>query len=435
MAALDGAFVDDEVKPATGVSGVSGEKRDGRQVGAAVALWSVGAQDAYSAKADIFPAEYRLRALGLVPPEAADFNVFSGRHFVTYGRIEASRGPWHRGFTMRDAKGATSNCLTLTLDKDQCGLVGCVDLALPVWNSGKRLGIRSVTVTIGGAQMDRWGAEGDMDTQIRASAALFGRSVTVHGPGPRRAFVPLALGPFQSPLPLLDRHEIQVTVRFEPEYLAAVRLDMRAGLAEAPKGDSDDIPGIELYGDRYWLLNPQHLRAFAGRDAGDDPEPTRSRFLEVMTMQSQYCGAERVEAVDRWGSDGSVVAGLETRVRLCFNHPVQLIYFWGAPAITDARLELEDSIIVDCPAAALERAKVARLGAAAAAAFQPHAMFFSGDPVGQATRSSINFSRIDKATLVVTTAPGSPGGELHVVGVNQQLMRIGSGMAGLAFSK
>lgn len=414
MAALDGAFDEAVAEKAEGPSSALG--------GALAALYATGAQDQYSDKAGIFPAEYRRKVLGIDKPDII------GRHFVTYGRIDATRDPWLAG-VRSDGTGAVkrqkpNDRLTLTIGRRQCDLVGGVDLALPVWASPgpgvrNRLGIRAVEVTIGGQAMDRWSVRDDMDTQIRASAALFGRSVTTHG---GRVFVPLALGPFQNPLPLLDVHEIQVTVRFEPDYLAAVRT-----------GDDLDVPGIELYGDRYWLANGSDTRGVAARDGAGG-------VLEVMTVQSQYCGAEAVPAVPAGGG------GVETRINLSFNHPVQMVYFWGVPGITAARLELnvwkEDVAaldrtrrVCDCPVEALERAKVVRLGAAAAAAFEPLALFFSEDPMGRATKSSINFSRIDRAALVVTTAPGSPGGQLHAVGINQQLLRIGAGMAGLAFSK
>ena len=412
MAALDGAFAGGEV--VTEEAKVTPSALDG----AILTLCAVGAQDAYSDEAGIFPAEYRRKALGL------DIPGHLGRHFVTYGRIDAARGSFGAWFGCARA-GETvkpTNSVTLTIDRRQCDMVGGVDLALPVWatpdpGTRNRLGIRWVDVSIGGQRVDCWCVQDDMDTQIRASAALFGRTVTTHG---GRVFVPLALGPFQNPMPLLSVHEIQVTVRFEPDYLAAVRV-----------GDDLDVPGIELFGNRYWLPNDAETRRFAAPTGG------AWGFLEAMTVQSQYCGAEAVPAVPAGG------AAVETRVVLSFNHPVQMVYFWGVSGITAARLELNVwnkdastlSRVCDSPAEALERAKVVRLGAATAAAFEPLALFFSEDPIGHASKSSINFSRIDRATLVVTTAPGSPGGALHAVGVNQQLMRVGAGMAGLAFSK
>jgi len=46
---------------------------------------------------------------------------------------------------------------------------------------------------------------------------------------------------------------------------------------------------------------------------------------------------------------------------------------------------------------------------------------------------SCNFSRIDNATLTVTTT-GNSGTNLYVYGVNYNVLRVMSGMGGVAYS-
>ena len=279
--------------------------------------------------------------------------------------------------------------------------VSRVDLALRL---PEGLGINDVVARIdtevGGSRFDTFSVRDDIEMQVRATCALLGREQ----PSKEGAwtFLPLELAPLHAgtdyfPVAAAEWHPVKVRVTFK-----------------VPMADAD----VQLHGDVYFLESVTR-RMLANAS------------FEFTTVQSQYTGPELVKAGADAGYAGDFKRG-GPGIPLTFNHPVHAIFFWGHdPAkVTRVRLMLDGAAFYDGGLEALDRAKRGRsLGMPPGVAV----IFFTDVPVGTATsRSSVNFSRIDNARLVLTTAEDAT---VHVVGMNMQPVTVMAGMAGLRFSK
>jgi hypothetical protein len=316
---------------------------------------------------------------------------------ATDGRGEAYQVVYRRlpELNLRPGSSGLRRCITLARDYD---CVSRVDLALRLGANPINAAIASIETWVGGQRFDAFQVRDDIETQIRATCALLGREgPSVEGDW---TFLPLALAPFLNHAPVASTryHEIQVAVNLK-----------------VPMADAD----IELYGDVYFV-GPDTRRKLA-----DEPH-------EFTTVQSQYTGSELVEAGADVGYEGDFKRAAAPGVNLHFNHPVQAVFFWGHnPAkVTRVRLMLDGATFYDGRLEGLERAKRARCprmpqGVAV--------IFFTDAPIGSASsRSSVNFSRVDHAKLVLTTDEDAT---VHAVGLNMQPVAFVSGMAGLRFSK
>lgn len=265
-------------------------------------------------------------------------------------------------------------------------LIGNVDLAI---NNPSNLPInsliRSISVEFGHQRFDQWAAP-DLEGQIAATCALLapGRRIT-HNHGV--SFIPLVLAPFHTNnlvFPSVKYHDLIVIVQ------------LAEGVGECK---------LSLYGSVYWL--PVGVSARLQDGAHDQ-----------MTFQSQFTGAE----VLKQGSN---------TFKLNFNHPVYAIYFWGfdASKVTHVAVHLDGHTFYDGSLAALEHIKASVAPSLAAAA-----VFFTHDPVGTHTLSSINFSRIDRPTITIETTQEEDS-PFYLVGINMQPFRYQNGMVGLKFSK
>jgi hypothetical protein len=145
---------------------------------------------------------------------------------------------------------------------------------------------------------------------------------------------------------------------------------------------------------------------------------------EYLIEQLQFTGAESM-------------TGNSTKSKLAFNHPVKELIWQldggSSPAITSGKLQLNGHD---------------RFSARAGAYFnlvQPYqhhtrvpsisnlfVYSFALNPEQHQPSGSVNMSRIDNATLMLETT-GSPTG-LRVYAVNYNVLRVMSGMAGLAYS-
>lgn len=303
------------------------------------------------------------------------------RHTTTYRKIDVAKAVRHGSFAAADGTRKPTRTLVLTLSRT-CDLVGELDLAL-----GLGASIESVEVEIGGQRVDKVDFD---ETLLEALSAVHGR---LGGGGGGTRFVPLLLAPFHRgnllPLVALQHHPVKVSIEF--------------GAGEIP--DEDLERGVELYGDVYFLEAPMRRRLC------DEP-------ISMGVAQCQWGASERSFAV-----------------KLCCNHPVTALVFWGFDrgAVTNVRLVLDGSALYDGPLEALERAKEARLGPLAACV-----LFLTGasTPPWSDRQASVNFSRIDCATLeIASTQELGPDERVHVRAVTLQPLRIAAGMAGLEFSK
>jgi hypothetical protein len=301
----------------------------------------------------------------------------------------------------------------------KCDLLNRVDLVLPVIpdiaDASRPLAldriIQRIRVEIGSQCIDCLSVAGGLETQINTTCALMGsphRRVRVVG---GKMFVPLAMAPFHDSdmavLMALQHHELNVHVSLHADY-------------EHP------CDGWELYANQYVLDVPAR-RALHGK------------LQEHFTLQSQYTGAETLKA------------GVN-RFKLNFNHPIHLIYFWGfdATKVTRVALELNGGAVYDgCIEALhnLQRARGLDVWSAEPAKFaghgpanvEPTVLFFNQAPLHLHSTATINFSRIDRAELVIETTEDVPlssdSRTVHIVALNTQPIRYMAGMAGLAFSK
>jgi hypothetical protein len=313
-----------------------------------------------------------------------------GVHKCIYAKVVASR---------RMGVGGVGGAPNITFHvARKCDLLNRVDLVIPVIadsaDASRPLAldriIRRIRVEIGGQCIDSLSAAGGLETQINTTCALMGsphRRVRVVG---GKMFVPLALAPFHDSdmavLMALQHHELNVHVSLHADY-------------EHP------CDGWELYANQYVLDVPAR-RALHGK------------LQEHFTLQSQYTGAETLKA------------GVN-RFKLNFNHPIHLIYFWGIDAtkVTRVALELNGAAVYDGCIEALHNLQRAR-----GLDVEPTILFFNQAPLHLHSTATINFSRIDRAELVIETTEDVPR-TVHIVALNTQPIRYMEGMAGLAFSK
>jgi len=166
----------------------------------------------------------------------------------------------------------------------------------------------------------------------------------------------------------------------------------------------------------------------------------RKRFAqashEYLIEQLQFTGVE------------TVTAGSNNKVRLNFNHPVKELV-WGVEQswsnFTTAAVANTTNSTSD---ALLQLNGHDRFSKESGTFFnyvQPHTHHsrtpsaginvysFALNPEDHQPSGTCNFSRIDNATLSVTTASGS-GTSMYVYGTNYNVLRVMSGMGGVAYS-
>ena len=268
----------------------------------------------------------------------------------------------------------------------QCDLISCVDLALPN-AEGKSINdiLSRIETEIGGQRMDVLCVE-DIETQIQTNCALLGRKGKItHINGV--TFIPLVMAPLHENnliFPSAQHHDFMINIQFKDGY---------------------DHTNVKLYAKCYFL----------------ETEPRRNLFAEsheFVTVQNQYCGKDTLQK------------GKNT-IKLNFNHPVYLIYFWGfdKSKVKRVSVRLDAATFYDGPIEPLEHFKLSQ-----GYNVDPVMLFFSEDKVTDAPRSSTNLSRIDRAELIIETDEEETK-DVYVVGLNMQPLRYKSGMYGLAFSK
>lgn len=301
----------------------------------------------------------------------------SDRHSVTYSKLPviAKKGKTYDG---------SSRTVWIMQVSRSCDLIGHVDLVIrnPDAKPVSRL-VRSVEVILGGHRIDKLY---NLDVTVDTNCALFRNSRRInHING--LTFVPLEMAPFHETdlvFPSAKYHDLEIVVELE----------------------QDDADPIELYANRYYLNNDGRRRLSDSAHC-------------FVTVQNQYRGPDKV------------VAGVN-RVRLNFNHPVHLIYFWTMQIVRHVRLLLNEKVFFDGPVEVLVNFKAAK----GFANVKPHIIFFNQGPItGHDVFGTVNFSCIDDPILEIETATDSTEGELHVVGLNLQPLRYAGGMVGLVFSK
>lgn len=351
--------------------------------GPLVALQARGTQDYYMEK--FGPSFYDSRRTFLK----------DGPHQGVYKRIDTVQSVrtirWQHH---NDADRPVVEDAFIRVEKTTGDLVHEIDLAIP--NASNRPLdelIDRIETQIGGQRIDVLYSP-DIETQINTTCALlYGRRAVRHINGV--TFVPLAMAPFHETnlmRPSTKHHDLYVIIR------------MGAVIGH-------DHPTYALYGNVYFLDKPARLRLL------DAPH-------EFATIQNQSNHGD----VSR--EEGGV-----TTVDLTYNHPLHLIYFWGfdKSKVRNVKLLLDNAAFYDGPIEALEHYKASRC--AAPPHPDPTVIYFSrGRSFDEPCMGTINFSRIDRAKLVIESDQ-EDAFPVHVVGLNVQPMRYCHDMYGLVFSK
>ena len=247
----------------------------------------------------------------------------------------------------------------------------------------------------GGKRIDALGGVNmDIHTHIETNCVLLSsgggkkqrRIAHVNG----RTFIPLVMAPFyehsMAALAALENHD----------FCVLVEVASAAGVC---------IEDVELWGNVYFLDTPE--RSYLVNNAH-----------EFVTMQNQYLGPKTIRAG-------------ENRFPLNFDNIVGMVYFWGfdKTKVTNLKLMLNHTTYYDGDIEPLEYFKACQGYGDA----EPCMIIFSQSSFGEPTLSTVNFSKMDNAELVITTTQTEES-TVYIVGLSMQTVRMQSGMLGLAFS-
>lgn len=281
-------------------------------------------------------------------------------------------------------KNSKLNKSTYKLEKT-CDLVNSIDLVLPnPYNLPLNKIIKSISTEVGGQRLDK--IMDDIDTIIDTDCVLFKRKKThING----KTFVPLNLAPLYDHnmiMPSYEYHEFLINVEYDEKY---------------------DHSDVILCGKKYMLDTLERKRLH------NEPHT-------FITTQHQSIG---VEKITRYVGDYSF--------KVDFNHPMYLIYFWGfdKTKIKNIRLTLNGQDFYNGSVEILEHHKLSR-----GYDVEPLMIFFSQEDFDKSTHCTVNFSRIDSASLYISTDERDDK-DVYIMGLNLQPYKYTSGMCGLAFSK
>ena len=268
----------------------------------------------------------------------------------------------------------------------ECGdFVNRVDLILDGVDSVKNV-LKRIDVNVGYHRFDSLNVQEDLDTQIRVNSAFFGRRYGVVG---NKLFVPLTMAPLHSTdlVRTSGTHEVRIIVHFHENASQAT------------------IDGARLAGCVYSVDAPLRKTLFS--------EPH-----EFVTFQNQYAG---VETLKRGRNE----------IKLRFNYPTAAMFFWGfdKKLVTNVKLTLNALPFYDGDVETLDHFKLAR-----GIDVDPVMIFFSQADTTTPHRSSVNFSSINNAKLIIDTTDVNDT-NLYIVTLNPHPGRYANGMYGLQYSK
>jgi len=302
--------------------------------------------------------------------------------------------------------------------------------------------LKEVELEIGGQRIDRHYADWlEIWSELTVPAekrdgykAMVGKfDATPSLKGNNTLFIPLQFFFNRNPglaLPLiaLQYHEVKINFTFES------LTNLVNGSDKSAAGDLEATLFVD-----YIYLDTDERRRFA------------QVSHEMLIEQVQFTGKESL-------------SGTSNRVRLNFNHPVkELVWVIKDPTVASDdpfnyslldETDLSGEGLVGGNRDPLVSAKLQlnghdRFSERSGAYFrlvQPYqhhtnvprrsiyCYSFALKPEDHQPSGTCNFSRIDNATLSLTTASGTDGDDLHVYAVNYNVLRIMSGMGGLAYS-
>lgn len=314
------------------------------------------------------------------------------RYHVTYAELKSVN-------TWKNDK----RTLVLTV-KPTCDLINEVDIHLPIIRPPGNALDRSLNETLeridvyyGGFRIDALNTD-DIDMQLRMNCDIWKRKITFNEHDDT-VVIPLLMAPFYATnlvFPSTSYHDLKIEITFRGRYLDHPRI--RSILTSNDRF-------LTLYANAYYLNESDH-------------DVLYNQQHHIVTFQNQFTGKEMLKKG-------------ENIVKFLFNHPMYLIYCWGfnMRKVKNVKVLLEDKTYYDGPIAPLihkqRQRGISREGVLT--------IFFSPDDVGTPTMSSANFSRLDKACLVIDTDEDHD--MINVIGINMQPMMYINGMVGLVYAK
>lgn len=334
-------------------------------------------------------------------PSNGYYNTFDQRNILHKGRYQSTYD-----LMEEDEISSLRPKYSITIRRGACDLINNLDLII---NNPLKLPINQILecieCEIGGQRMDRIsvydindgdygddGDDGDIETWIKTNYELFYKKRKTDFQEGNDIFIPILLAPFLDhillPLNSLKYHSVKINIKLKNEFVK-----------------NNHGCKIQIWGYKYYLAEKQRIE-------------TEQLEHNMITLQNQYTGLEEMKK-------GRNV------FRLNFNQPVCLIYFWGfnKDKIRNIRLLLNEHDYFSGTVNILEHLKHKK-----GYTFDPVAIFFSHDDFTNRTQGTINFSRINNATLIIESDQEEPC-NVKIVGINTNLLRIVSGMSGLAYSK
>jgi hypothetical protein len=161
---------------------------------------------------------------------------------------------------------------------------------------------------------------------------------------------------------------------------------------------------IELYGNTYFLNTNNYIYVKDG--------------YEMITIQNQYLGEKHL------------IKGINN-LNLYFNHPMYLIYLWGfdKTKVKNIKIEFNNFNYYDGSIEALQNFQYYK----ESQEIDTLIIYFSQEKVGSLTTSSVNFSRIDTAKIIIDT--DEENSNIYIIGLNMQVVKYCNEMYGLVYSK
>ena len=212
-----------------------------------------------------------------------------------------------------------------------------------------------------------------------------------------------------------------------------VKINLTLGSKEALGGSSAEVTNVELWAD-YIFLDTDERRRFA------------QLSHEYLIEQVQFTGGESID------TSATATASVTTKSKLSFNHPVKELVWVNKPtSATTSALWNVYQPTTDFQLQLNGNDRFAKRDAKYFTHVQPyqhhenipdgkniHVYSFALKPEEHQPSGTLNMSRIDTATAIVGTAgdgsSASAPGTLNMYAVNYNVLRILSGMGGLAYS-
>jgi hypothetical protein len=291
--------------------------------------------------------------------------------------------------------------------------------------------VKQVEVEIGGQMIDRqygeWMYIWNELTLPKGKEAGFGEMIkTFADTNPETSanvYVPLEFWFCRNiglalPLIALQYHEVKINLTLNDADAA---------------GGITGVSNVELWAD-YIFLDTDERRRFA------------QLSHEYLIEQVQFTGGESIDA------SSSTTATVTTKSKLSFNHPVKELVWVNKPiSATTSALWNQYQSTTDFQLQLNGNDRFAKRDAKYFTHVQPyqhhenipdgkhiHVYSFALKPEEHQPSGTLNMSRIDTATAIVGTAgdgnTASVAGTLNMYAVNYNVLRILSGMGGLAYS-